>query len=309
MKLQIATWILSCATLLSSTTNAASVRGKNHSASNQKRRVLQASQAATYLIQDIQYEHDDDESGRRLSVFEGRPEKLDTVELENGLIYTVNGFIPPGWTVSGQGVRLPPSTIIDDDTATITLPNEASGRLLEGDADVPEVVNSLTEEQERNLSELHRQLAVVTGDKTVLAVKVVASDGAYGFDPSYLECKVFGTSNGSGCGDTYHLANGYRACSYDKLRFNKASTRTSGSGTVSNISNGVVTVTLPSTSTTDGDGVMRNAVTSALNTAFGTASGLADHLMYCLPPNTMNGVSDTSCRNAFFHRQLFVHQY
>jgi len=289
MKLRIAAWLLASTAFSFSTANAAGVRGKDSNTSNQQRRVLQGNKPAKYLVQDIQYEHD--ESGRRLNLFQNLPEKLDTVELEDGLIYTVaGGFVPPGWTVSGQDIFLPPSTIIDDATATITLPNSGSDRLLEGDAYVPEVESTITEDQERNLSELRRQMAVVTGQKTVLAVKIVVSDGAYGFDPSYLECKVFGTTNGSAdnCNDSYHLTNGYSECSYGKLQLTKAAART-GSGNVSSISNGVVTVTLPTTSTTAGDGTVRNAVTSALNSAFGSATSLADHLMYCLPPNTMSG--------------------
>mmetsp|Transcript_23984 Transcript_23984/g.47645 ORF Transcript_23984/g.47645 Transcript_23984/m.47645 type:complete len:619 (-) Transcript_23984:88-1944(-) len=291
MKLRIAACLLASIAFSFSTANAAGVRGKDSNTSKQQRRVLQGNTPAKYLVQDIQYEHD--ESGRRLNLFQNLPEKLDTVELEDGLIYTVaGGFVPPGWTVSGQDIFLPPSTIIDDATATITLPNSGSDRLLEGDAYVPEVESTITEDQERNLSELRRQMAVVTGQKTVLAVKIVVSDGAYGFDPSYLECKVFGTTNGSesNCNDSYHLTNGYSECSYGKLTLTKAAART-GSGNVSSISNGVVTVTLPTTSTTAGDGTVRNAVTSALNSAFGSATSLADHLMYCLPPNTMNGIA------------------
>mmetsp|Transcript_3716 Transcript_3716/g.5498 ORF Transcript_3716/g.5498 Transcript_3716/m.5498 type:complete len:621 (-) Transcript_3716:90-1952(-) len=291
MKLRIAAWLLASTAFSFSTVNSAGVRGKESNTSNQQRRVLQGNKPAKYLVQDIQYEHD--ESGRRLNLFKNFPEKLDTVEIEDGLIYTVaSGFVPPGWTVSGQDIFLPPNTIIDDATATITLPNSGSDRLLEGDAYVPEVESTITEDQERNLSELRRQMAVVTGQKTVLAVKIVVSDGAYGFDPSYLECKVFGTTNGSesNCNDSYHLTNGYSECSYGKLTLTKAAART-GSGNASSISNGVVTVTLPTTSTTAGDGTVRNAVTSALNSAFGSATSLADHLMYCLPPNTMNGIA------------------
>ena len=301
MNLRLATWLLATTTaLMPSTANAAGVRGKDDQ-DKQQRRVLQEGQSATYLVQDNEYGHD--ETGRRLNLFGNRrgPEKLNTVELSNNLIYTVEGFIPPGWQRSGQDVFLPPATIIDDETATITLPNsngngngrgnnKGKGRLLEGKADViPKVESALTEDQERNLSELNRQLAVVTGQKTVLAVKVVLSDAAYGFADSYLECKVFGTSNGGACGDTLHLANAYSACSFGKLQLGKAADRTTGSGNVSNISNGVVTVTLPAFSASQGDGVVRNEVTNALNAAFGSATSLANHLMYCLPPGTMGG--------------------
>ena len=287
MKFHLSSWLIAAASFssfhpTSVDAAAAGIRGKD----KQQRRVLQGNRPSKYLIQDIQYE--EGESGRRLRK-DDQPHEIDTVELEDGLMYTVVGKVPPGWIISGQDITLPKGAVIDDDAATITLPN--SDRLLEGEGDaVPKVESALTEEQQRNLSELNRQRQLaVTGDKSVLAVKIVLSDGQYGSSESYLECKVFGTSNGSNCGDTYHLANAYRNCSYNKLRFNKAEDATSGSGTVSDISNGVVTVTLPGYSTTDGDGVVRNEVTKALNAAFGSATSLADHLMYCLPPNTMNG--------------------
>ena len=274
MNLRLATtWLLATTALMPSTASAsaAGVRGKDK---HQRRRVLQELQPATYLVQEIQNE-----------VFR----KLDNVELSNNLIYKVEGFMPPWWERSGQDIFLPPATIIDDETATITLPYPFEGisRLLEGKGKgdtIPKVESTLTEDQERNLSELHR-----TGRKrTVLAVKVVLSNIAYEFEDSYLECKVFGTSNGVDCDDTYHLTNAYSDCSYGKLQLGKADPRTdSDISTVSDISNGVVTVTLPNYSAFADDGVVRNEVTTALLEAFGTANGLADHLMYCLPPFTM----------------------
>jgi hypothetical protein len=287
MKLHLPAWLVaSTAFSFSPTVNAAGIRGKEPD----QRRVLERDQPATYLVQDIQYEHD--ESGRRLNLFKGRPERLDAVELDGGMIYAIEGFTPPGWTVSGQGVVLPANAVIDDATATITLPNSNGGggaRHLEGDADVPQAENTITEDQERNLAELRRQLAVVTGDKSVLAVKIIASDGQYGFTPEHLECKVFGTNPANTCTDSYNLKSGYGACSFGKLNIVKAANKASGNSFVSDVSNGVVTVTLPTTSTSQGDGTMRNAVTTALNNAFGSATSLANHLMYCLPPNTMSG--------------------
>jgi hypothetical protein len=41
-----------------------------------------------------------------------------------------------------------------------------------------------------------------------------------------------------------------------------------------------------------GDGIMRNAITAALNENFGVSpSNLADHVMYCLPAGTMSGIA------------------
>lgn len=286
LRLATTTWPWLIATTTSSAASAAGVRGKD----KQQRRVLQEGKPARYLIQEID---NDNEFWTR-----------DNVELSNNLIYKVEGFMPPWWERSGQDIFLPPATIIDYETATITLPYP-----FEKDDDeyyFDDDDSTLTEDQERNLSELRRQLAVVTGEKTVLAVKVVLSDAAYEFDDSYLECKVFGTSNGVDCDDTYHLANAYSDCSFGKLQLKKASDRTNLYGShVSDISNGVVTVTFPHISTSDGDDFVRNEVTRALNQAFGvgSASGLADHLMYCLPP--MGGeCHEIQCIISFVHIKL-----
>jgi hypothetical protein len=100
---------------------------------------------------------------------------------------------------------------------------------------------------------------------------------------------VFGSIGANTCGDNYNLKSAYSACSFGKLNIIKAANKTSKTKTVTNISNGVVTVKV-TTSIAQGDGTMRNAVTSALKSAFGVeANKLANHLMYCLPPGTMSG--------------------
>ena len=53
------------------------------------------------------------------------------------------------------------------------------------------------------------------------------------------------------------------------------------------ISDGVVTIKVD-LSITEGDGnIMVNAVTNKINSVFGYPSTLADHVMYCLPSNTI----------------------
>jgi hypothetical protein len=48
----------------------------------------------------------------------------------------------------------------------------------------------------------------VTGTRSVLAVKVIAADGAYSFDEATLSDEVFGSS-----GDPVNLVSQYKACS------------------------------------------------------------------------------------------------
>jgi len=87
-----------------------------------------------------------------------------------------------------------------------------------------------------------RNLAVVTGDKTVLVVRVVAADGSTGFSEVQLSDSVFG--NGV---DPVNIKSQYAACSFDKLNITKpidrAIVQSNPPATSTPISNGVVTVT------------------------------------------------------------------
>jgi hypothetical protein len=123
----------------------------------------------------------------------------------------------------------------------------------------------------------------------VLAVRVIAGDNTkYGNTEAQLSDFVFGNGN-----DPVNLQSQYKACSYNQLNFNKVPNKNmvTPSGQNTNIANGVVTIevaTLPS----EGDGPMRNAITAKINEVFGqSASSLATHVMYCLPPNTMSGIA------------------
>ena len=110
-------------------------------------------------------------------------------------------------------------------------------------------------------------------------------DGSYSSSESTLSNEVFG--NGV---DAVNLVERYESCSFNQLRFGKASDRT---GSSANIRNGVVTVTLSGYTESDGDARIRNAVTSALNNEFGVFSPtqLANHVMYCLPDGAMSGIA------------------
>jgi hypothetical protein len=133
-----------------------------------------------------------------------------------------------------------------------------------------------------------RKLATLTGDKTVVGVRVVTS------------CNDSTTSNAADLqqyifDDAVNLAKQYKACSHDKLNIIKPANRASGNTAVaSDIVNGIVTVNINRCVTADADdGVMRNEITSAINTAFGVSAPtqIADHFMYCLPDNTFGGIA------------------
>jgi len=132
-----------------------------------------------------------------------------------------------------------------------------------------------------------RKLAVTNGQKTVLVVRVIASDGSTSASDTDLSNSVFG--NGV---DFVNLCSQYAACSHNKLEFVKAADK---DGPANSIANGVVTVTV-NTALADGHSTMRNAITAQLNSDFNVSNPneLANHVMYCLPSGTMSGVAYAS---------------
>lgn len=126
-----------------------------------------------------------------------------------------------------------------------------------------------------------------TGTKTVLAVRVKDLSRNPGeqeptFSETTLSNEVFGP--------TASLKSQYEACSHDQLIFDKVADRASGG---LSISNGVVTVTVNTGCTTNAcDNTLHGAATTAINNAFGTQPyNIANHVMYCLPPNSMGGIA------------------
>eukprot|EP00956_Cyclotella_meneghiniana_P000243 scaffold308_cov52-Cyclotella_meneghiniana.AAC.2 len=182
-------------------------------------------------------------------LYPNSPEETMNIELENGLIYELVN-VDPSW-INGKGKSL------ESGRSKIKV---GKGALLVGDkidlqGRAPEEVQSLFD---RNLEGLNnRKLASTTGTRSVLAVRVIASDGQYGFDEATLSDDVFGTF-----GDPVNLVSQYKACSFDQLNFVPAEDP--------QISSGVVTISVD-TSTTEGDDAVRNAVTSAINAKFGVS--------------------------------------
>mmetsp|Transcript_40528 Transcript_40528/g.97823 ORF Transcript_40528/g.97823 Transcript_40528/m.97823 type:complete len:596 (+) Transcript_40528:120-1907(+) len=171
-----------------------------------------------------------------------------------------------------------------------------SGELYSGETvlDIPKNTTINREDQTLNLQEIPklltpdsserrlRQLEKTTGERTVLAVRVIASNSEFSKTDEELSSSVFGGPN-----DFVNLKSQYAACSNGKLNMVK---RPDLNGVTSNIQNGVVTirVNLP---VEVGHRTMVNAISQELDREFGlTLRTIADHTLYCLPKGTFNGV-------------------
>lgn len=104
------------------------------------------------------------------------------------------------------------------------------------------------------------QRRLMTGERTVLVVRIQAADATTGFSESELSNSVFG-----GGGDAVNLRDQYLKCSHNQLTFNPT--------THSGVNNGVVTVDIrPETITGRDDSTIRNIVNSKLAEMFGVDS-------------------------------------
>jgi hypothetical protein len=121
-----------------------------------------------------------------------------------------------------------------------------------------------------------RRRRLMTGTKTVLALRVEAPDSTTSSSEVVISDKIFGTG-----GDKINLKSQYAACSHDQLNFIAAA----GNG----ITNGVSTVSIDQTVTGVDNSVVRNAVTAAGNTKWGNLQNQANYVMQCLPSGTNGG--------------------
>ena len=122
------------------------------------------------------------------------------------------------------------------------------------------------------------------GEYEYLVVRVIAIDDSTTLSESQLGDSVFGTN-----GDPVNIKSQYGLCSHGKNIVVESADRI---GNSTNIFQGVVTITVNVT-TSEGDAVMRNEITSEINAQFGVSHPmeLTDHALYCIPPNTMSGIA------------------
>ena len=127
----------------------------------------------------------------------------------------------------------------------------------------------------------HGRRLAVTGEKEMLAIRVVANDASTTASTDDISDSWYGTY-----GDPVNLKSQYAACSYGALQCNAAS-KTTSSGVA--VSNGVYEVTISENVSGAADSTIRNAVTAAGDAALGKMIDQFDHVMLCLPPGTSGG--------------------
>jgi hypothetical protein len=114
--------------------------------------------------------------------------------------------------------------------------------------------------------------------RTVIAVRIIASDAATASSVTEISDNIFGTD-----GDIVNLKTRYAACSYGEITIEPfIGISTSGV----EISNGVVEVNIPNIATDINRMTIHNAALSALTALVGEIRFQFDHIMLCLPPGT-----------------------
>lgn len=128
----------------------------------------------------------------------------------------------------------------------------------------------IEEKRDKTNNSDHRRS--VTGTKSMVALRVVATDAETTMGVSTLEDEIFGTN-----GDPFNMRSQYLTCSFNQLDFVPATT--------SGVTNGVYQVT-PQGLTALGTShtTFQNTVINTANAQLGgTMSSLFDHVMQCLP--------------------------
>ena len=123
-----------------------------------------------------------------------------------------------------------------------------------------------------------RRLAVSMGTKTVLAIRVIASDKSTSSTENTISDKIFGTS-----GDSMNMKSQYAACSYNQLIFQPFNGMTRSGKTVSD---GVMTVTIDMNVSGAEKQYVTNLVLVEAKTQLGNLQDNFDYVMLCLPPGT-----------------------
>ena len=209
---------------------------------------------------------------------------------------------------------MPEGAYLDEDTATLEMPSPVRLKFKEKNAKDGLPLDS------------SRSPRAVTGTRSALVVKVIASGVATEFSEARLSNSVFG-NGADGNVDPVTMKSHFQTCSNGQLNFLPAIDRDGTSIRIRNgkyehffivrhiflyhsfshrslvarpshlclnhthTPSGATTVTVSAAATQGNDGEINNAVIDELNSQFGVANPnlLADHLMFFLPPGVMSG--------------------
>jgi hypothetical protein len=190
MKFSLTNWLLVTALNINHVSANNTLRGSGHQQlQNTHHRILEEEAVGTFVVAEIEYPNEPSN---------GKPEQTFNIELGNGLIYTITNANPSWVNGNRKSLESGVSQIKIGAGATIV------GEKLDLHGKAPEEVKNLFG---RNLADdNHRELR--TGTRSVLAIRVIANDGEYGFNEAFLSDSVFGTS-----GDPVNLVSQYKACS------------------------------------------------------------------------------------------------
>ncbi|KAL3811578.1 hypothetical protein ACHAXA_006863 [Cyclostephanos tholiformis] len=190
----------------------------------------------------------------------------------------------------------PKGVHLDESTATLNFPDKAELRL--------KLKNNSGTGANKGLFYRSRRSLAVTGTRSVLVVRVVASNLSPPKSEATLSDTVFG-NGADGAVDSMTLKSLYNTCSHGQLNFAPASDR---DGRSIRIRNGATTVNV-ATSGTDSD-VVTNAAIAELNAQFSITNPmqLAQHIIFFLPFSMGGANADLFGAYSRFGSDEWVHE-
>lgn len=190
-------------------------------------------------------------------------------ETKSGEIYNVDTEEIPNLQSGSTELMLSTETVVDSENYEIIIPKKHKPKT-------------------RSIESYYgkRQLAQTEGTLSFLVVRVVTSNASTSGSEKELSNSIFGNDESNP--QIVNMKSQFESCSHGKLNVVEATDR-SGNGI--SINNGATTVQL-NLNTNVGHTKLVNAITNALNTGFSVdrPRELADHVLYCLPPGSLNGV-------------------
>ncbi|KAL3786417.1 hypothetical protein ACHAW5_002248 [Stephanodiscus triporus] len=205
---------------------------------------------------------------------------LLSCDTANGKHYIVRGVPDSIIQVNKYGIindvielSMPEGAYLDEDTATLVIPNPGKLKFKE------KIKKDGDRVKEGLLFDRSRRSLAVTGTRSALVVRVVASGVEPAKSEATLSNAVFG-NGADGTVDPLTMKGHFETCSYGQLNIAQANDRDGRRA---------VTVTVSIAATPENLNVIANAVIAELNSQFGVTNpnSLSDLQLYFMPPGVM----------------------